>query len=163
MFNSPLRCCRMARTLPLWHGQCRPDSYRRCWRAQCDRSAFVDYNGQANLDSVNSVTYAPVPSRGHSGFIRGCVQFTTNHHNWSAAQTLGAPNTNSYGDLSTAWSPLAQNGTTEFYHGGVCHPGSGNRHHRARNLWQWFRHQTRVAGRRRPVPHDLGPVPIPVP
>ncbi len=32
---------------------------------------------------------------------------------WSAAQALGAPNTLSYGDVSTAWAPLKQNGTLE--------------------------------------------------
>jgi hypothetical protein len=33
---------------------------------------------------------------------------------WSAAQVLGAPNTNSYGDISTAWAPVSQNGTLEW-------------------------------------------------
>ena len=33
---------------------------------------------------------------------------------WSAAQTLGAPDTNGYGDIPTSWAPLAKNGTQEF-------------------------------------------------
>jgi hypothetical protein len=33
---------------------------------------------------------------------------------WSAAQTLGAPNTFSYGDIATAWAPRSKNGTQEF-------------------------------------------------
>lgn len=32
---------------------------------------------------------------------------------WSAAQALGAPDTFSYGDISTAWAPLKQNGTLD--------------------------------------------------
>jgi hypothetical protein len=33
---------------------------------------------------------------------------------WSAAQALGAPDTFSYGDLSTAWAPHPENGTLEY-------------------------------------------------
>lgn len=33
---------------------------------------------------------------------------------WGANQILGAPNTNSYGDNNTAWSPLSRNGTHEW-------------------------------------------------
>lgn len=32
---------------------------------------------------------------------------------WSAAQALGAPNTFSYGDVTTAWAPLQKNGTLD--------------------------------------------------
>ncbi len=33
---------------------------------------------------------------------------------WSAAQALGPPDTFEYGDISTAWAPVPQNGTLEF-------------------------------------------------
>src|SRR5688572_22222454 len=33
---------------------------------------------------------------------------------WSAAQTLGAPNTFAYGDIATAWAPGPANGTLEY-------------------------------------------------
>lgn len=33
---------------------------------------------------------------------------------WSAAQALGASNTASYGDITTAWAPLPINGSQEF-------------------------------------------------
>src|SRR5262249_41405402 len=39
-------------------------------------------------------------------------QFSTT--SWSAAQTLGAPNTFAYGDISTAWAPSTQNSGNEF-------------------------------------------------
>src|SRR6267142_1822994 len=32
---------------------------------------------------------------------------------WSAAQALGAPNTSSYGDISSAWAPSSKNGSQE--------------------------------------------------
>jgi hypothetical protein len=40
------------------------------------------------------------------------IDFTsqTSSSNWSAAQALGAPNTNTYGDFPTAWSAFNQNG-----------------------------------------------------
>ena len=38
-------------------------------------------------------------------------QFSTS--SWSAAQTLGEPNTFVYGDQGTAWAPQTQNGTVE--------------------------------------------------
>jgi len=41
---------------------------------------------------------------------------------WAAAQTLGAPNTFSYGDESTAWAPLSKNGTLEFISVGFLTP-----------------------------------------
>lgn len=34
--------------------------------------------------------------------------------NWSAKQALETPDTQSYGDIVTAWAPLAKNGTHEF-------------------------------------------------
>jgi hypothetical protein len=33
---------------------------------------------------------------------------------WSAAQALGVPDTLSYGDISTAWAPLPENGSLEY-------------------------------------------------
>jgi spore coat protein CotH len=39
-------------------------------------------------------------------------EYTTS--SWSAAQTLGAPNTFQYGDYATAWAPEPINGTMEF-------------------------------------------------
>jgi hypothetical protein len=33
---------------------------------------------------------------------------------WSAAQALGAPDTEVYGDISTSWAPLSRDGTLEF-------------------------------------------------
>ena len=41
---------------------------------------------------------------------------------WAAAQILGAPNTFSYGDKSTAWAPLSKNGTLEFISVGFSTP-----------------------------------------
>lgn len=41
---------------------------------------------------------------------------------WSAAQTLGAPNTMSYGDLQTAWAPRVENGSLEFLSLGFLTP-----------------------------------------
>ncbi|HMW16553.1 MAG TPA: PEP-CTERM sorting domain-containing protein [Accumulibacter sp.] len=33
---------------------------------------------------------------------------------WSAAQTLGAPDTFAYGDIATSWAPLPANGSLEY-------------------------------------------------
>jgi hypothetical protein len=41
---------------------------------------------------------------------------------WSAAQALGAPDTFTYADSSTAWAPSSENGTTEFITVGYTTP-----------------------------------------
>ncbi|QEF97271.1 Thermophilic serine proteinase precursor [Stieleria maiorica] len=47
-------------------------------------------------------------------------QYTTTA--WSAAQSLGPPDTFSYGDLQTAWAPRSENGTEEFLTVGFAEP-----------------------------------------
>jgi hypothetical protein len=45
---------------------------------------------------------------------------------WSAAQTLGAPDTFAYGDIFTSWAPLTINGTNEFISVGFDTPVYAN-------------------------------------
>lgn len=73
------------------------------------------YDGRANLDSLNSIAFARVADSTQQ-WASSVVGFSSQYSSggWSAAQALGAPNTNSYGDISTAWAPANQNGTNEF-------------------------------------------------
>ncbi|MCX2983455.1 hypothetical protein EYC98_21560, partial [Halieaceae bacterium IMCC14734] len=50
----------------------------------------------------------------------------TSTGNWSASQALGAPNTNSYGDITTAWAPSPRNGSQEFITVGYATPVYAN-------------------------------------
>lgn len=45
-----------------------------------------------------------------------------NPGSWAAAQAVGAPDTFSYGDISTAWAPGPANGTLEFLSLGYATP-----------------------------------------
>lgn len=57
------------------------------------------------------VSFYPLPATTQwaSSVIAFSSQYTTT--NWSAAQSLGVPNTNSYGDSPTAWTSSTANGT----------------------------------------------------
>jgi hypothetical protein len=55
-----------------------------------------------------------------SSVIAFSSQYSTG--SWSAAQTLGPPNTLSYGDISTSWAPSSANGTQEFLTLGFANP-----------------------------------------
>ena len=76
--------------------------------------ADVVFTTPSGVMSPANITVTPVGSvlsQYASSVIAFSSQFGTS--NWSAAQTLGSPDTNSYGDIPTAWAPSSQNGTTE--------------------------------------------------
>ncbi len=81
------------------------------------------YDGQASIENANSLSFQRVVDPGPqwaSSVIGFSSQFSTG--GWSAAQTLGAPNTFSYGDFSTAWAPSGANVGTQFVTVGYAVP-----------------------------------------
>ncbi|WP_273430959.1 PEP-CTERM sorting domain-containing protein [Chitinibacter tainanensis] len=61
---------------------------------------------------ISSPAQATVVEQWATQVVGFSSQYGTN--NWSAAQALGAPNTNSYGDIGTAWATLNKNNGMEF-------------------------------------------------
>jgi subtilisin-like proprotein convertase family protein len=64
--------------------------------------------GPTIKDSVRSPTSSGTLTQYASSVFAFSSQFTTT--SWSAAQATGAPNTLTYGDITTAWSPLNRDG-----------------------------------------------------
>ncbi|MEQ1828233.1 MAG: cadherin domain-containing protein [Pirellula sp.] len=84
---------------------------------------LVSYNGLSSLENVNSILLQPQAETGPqwaASVIGFSSQYTTT--SYSAAQTLGAPNTNTYGDATTAWAPLTANAGQEFITVGYAVP-----------------------------------------
>ncbi len=77
------------------------------------------YNDRSSLENANSVAY-----QGSGQWASTVIGFSSQFSpsSWSAAQALGAPNTNSYGDFATAWAPASGNGTIEFISLGFAQP-----------------------------------------
>jgi len=63
-----------------------------------------------------SLTVSALDSRATDQYADTVIAFSSEYSNqrWSAAQTLGPPDTFAYGDLDTAWAPSAKNGTLEY-------------------------------------------------
>ena len=63
-----------------------------------------------------------------SGYANSVIAVSSEYSQgpWSASQLLGSPNTFSYGDISTAWTPLPKNGTQEFVEVGFATPVYAN-------------------------------------
>jgi hypothetical protein len=81
------------------------------------------HNGKPQLENASSTQFQRNTSsdpQWASSVIGFSSQYSTS--NWSAAQSLGAPNTTTYGDRVTAWSPAAMNGTSEFLTLGFTNP-----------------------------------------
>jgi RHS repeat-associated protein len=85
------------------------------------------YGPSLNFDNAGEVTIGAgsvfsqlVTSQFANSVVAFSSQFGT--AGFSAAQATGAPNTNSYGNLTTAWRPLAQNGGPEFITVGFATP-----------------------------------------
>ncbi len=72
----------------------------------------VGAHGAIELAGYNTVeTKAPTQlSQYATSVIAFSSEFTASPGPWSSTQALGAPNTPTYGDISTAWSPLNQDG-----------------------------------------------------
>ena len=69
------------------------------------------YEKQLNIGINNTNELANLSQYANS-VIGFSSQYTTT--SWSASQALGAPNTFAYGDITTAWAPVLQNGASEF-------------------------------------------------
>lgn len=67
------------------------------------------------LLSSGILPVGPSPSGGDQ-WASSVIDFSSQYSagNWSAAQTLGAPNVASYGDHPLAWTASSENGTTEY-------------------------------------------------
>ncbi|MDD1429285.1 cadherin repeat domain-containing protein, partial [Dolichospermum sp. ST_sed9] len=70
------------------------------------------YEKQLNIGINNTNELANLSQYANS-VIGFSSQYTTT--SWSASQALGAPNTFAYGDITTAWAPVLQNGASEFF------------------------------------------------
>ena len=84
---------------------------------------LTSYDGLANLENANSIQLQPVVDTGFqwaSSVVGFSSQYSTG--SWSAAQALGVPNTNSYGDIPTSWAPSAPNAGVEFITVGYTTP-----------------------------------------
>ena len=79
-----------------------------------------------NFDNAGTVTVGADSAlvQGMGQFANAVLGFSSQFTatSWSAAQTLGPPNTLSYGDIPTAWTPLVRNGTLEFVTVGFATP-----------------------------------------
>jgi hypothetical protein len=73
--------------------------------------ALSAYNGQGDLNSVDSLAWD-----GSAQYADAVLDFSSQYYwgSWSAAQTLGPPDTFDYGDRGSAWAPASQNGTSEY-------------------------------------------------
>ncbi len=85
--------------------------------------------GQVTVNTGSTLT-VPAGTLYASSVLGFSSQYSTT--NWSAAQALGAPNTPSYGDYSTAWSPSSENGTQEYLTLGFNTPVYSN----GVNIWE---------------------------
>lgn len=100
---------------------------------------WFTYTPAAGFTGSDSFTY--VASDGRGGTATATVTVTVNpaagaqwassvlgyssqysSSSWAASQALGAPNTSSYGDVSTAWAPLPKNGSLEYLSVGFSTP-----------------------------------------
>ncbi len=67
-------------------------------------------------ENIVTVNDAPITQNSISQYASQVIDYSSQYssNSWSAEQTLGEPNTFSYGDRSTAWAPSPANGTTEY-------------------------------------------------
>ena len=83
-------------------------------------SLFDGSSQVSSLTTVNGATVAFAAAAAAETYLEQwaatVLGFSTEYStgSWSAAQTLGAPYTFGYGDISTAWTSENYNGTTEF-------------------------------------------------
>jgi hypothetical protein len=78
----------------------------------------------ASVLTVFLVVGRPAQAQTISQWADKVLGFSTQYspNNWSAEQTLGPPNTTSYGDRPTAWAPSYENGTLEYVTVGFLDP-----------------------------------------
>ena len=94
----------------------------------------IDTNHSTTWEEIDAVellssgTSSPPPASTIDQWAASVIDFSSQYSsgNWSAAQTLGAPNVTSYGDYPQAWTASSENGTTEHLTLGYSTPVYAN-------------------------------------
>lgn len=68
------------------------------------------------LSGIASLCFQTAANAAIDQYASTVIDYSTQYSpsSWSAAQALGAPDTFSYGDISTAWAPSPKNGSLEY-------------------------------------------------